>query len=52
VPEAPPRIRREIELTIDGHKVSVPKGATIFEAARALGVDAPTLCYLESVTHP
>jgi hypothetical protein len=38
VPEAPPRTRREIQLTIDGHKVSVPEGATILEAARILGI--------------
>jgi predicted molibdopterin-dependent oxidoreductase YjgC len=50
VPEAPPRARREIELTIDGQKTSVPEGATILEAARAFGIDTPTLCYLESLT--
>jgi predicted molibdopterin-dependent oxidoreductase YjgC len=50
VPEPPPHIRREIELTVDGQKISVPAGATILEAARALGIDTPTLCYLESLT--
>lgn len=34
VPRAPVRSRREIELTIDGQKVSVPEGSTILEAAR------------------
>jgi len=50
VPRAPAHARREIELTIDGQKVSVPEGATILEAARAIGIDTPTLCYLESLT--
>jgi predicted molibdopterin-dependent oxidoreductase YjgC len=50
VPQAPLHARREIELTIDGEKVSVSEGATILEAARALGIDTPTLCYLENLT--
>jgi CRP-like cAMP-binding protein/Fe-S-cluster-containing hydrogenase component 2/ferredoxin len=33
-----------IELTIDGRKVSVPAGATIFDAARANNIPIPTLC--------
>jgi formate dehydrogenase major subunit len=32
-------------LTIDGHEVSVPSGATILDAARTLHVDVPTLCW-------
>jgi predicted molibdopterin-dependent oxidoreductase YjgC len=51
VPEAPtPRPARSIEITIDGKRVSVPEGSTILDAARKLGVDTPTLCYLESLT--
>jgi len=50
VPQAPPHASREIELTIDGEKISVSEGATILEAARALGIDTPTLCYLENLT--
>ena len=51
VPEAPPlRPARSIEITIDGKPVSVPEGSTILDAARKLGVDTPTLCYLESLT--
>ncbi len=34
-------------LTIDEKSVSVPDGATILDAARALGIDIPTLCYLK-----
>ncbi len=39
-----------VEITIDGQPVSVPEGSTILEAARKLGVDTPTLCFLESLT--
>lgn len=51
VPEAPPpRQRAMVELTIDGRKVSVPEGSTILDAARKLGIDTPTLCFLETLT--
>jgi predicted molibdopterin-dependent oxidoreductase YjgC len=51
VPTAPPEsARRSIEITIDGKNVSVPEGSTILDAARKLGVDTPTLCFLESLT--
>ncbi len=43
-------IRRQIEIRIDGRAVSVPDGATILDAARSLGIDTPTLCYLENLT--
>ena len=51
VPQAPPpRPRERVELTIDGRPVAVPAGATLLEAARQLGIDTPTLCYLENLT--
>jgi len=50
VPQAPSRTQRQIELTIDGQKVTIPEGSTILEAARSIGIDTPTLCYLESLT--
>ena len=34
-------------LRIDHRDVDVPPGATILEAARQLGIDVPTLCFLE-----
>ena len=40
---------QNINLTIDGTKVSVKKGTTILEAARSIGVDIPTLCYLKEI---
>jgi predicted molibdopterin-dependent oxidoreductase YjgC len=50
VPEAPAaRVRRLIEIRIDGKSVSVPEGSTILDAARSMGIDTPTLCYLETL---
>ncbi len=46
----PPRVRNRIELTIDGQPVAVPEGATLLDAARLVGIDTPTLCYLENLT--
>ena len=34
-------------LTIDGHAVSFTPGDSVLSAARRLGLDIPTLCYLE-----
>jgi len=36
-----------ISLTIDGRAVTVETGQTVLDAARKLGIDIPTLCYLE-----
>jgi predicted molibdopterin-dependent oxidoreductase YjgC len=50
LPQAPPhRARRQIDLSIDGKAVSVPEGATILDAARSLGIDTPTLCFLKTL---
>jgi ferredoxin len=35
------------EIIIDGQSVEAPQGATLLDAARQLGIDIPTLCYLE-----
>src|SRR4051812_29615626 len=32
-------------LTIDGRSVTVPEGSTILDAARAMAIDVPTLCW-------
>jgi len=51
VPQVPADVvRPEVELTIDGKRVAVPEGATILEATRKLGIDTPTLCFLETLT--
>jgi predicted molibdopterin-dependent oxidoreductase YjgC len=39
-----------VELTIDGRKISVPEGTTLLEATRRLGIDTPTLCFVETLT--
>jgi NADP-reducing hydrogenase subunit HndD len=38
-----------VNLKINGMPVSAPKGATILEAARILGIEIPTLCYLKEI---
>lgn len=38
-----------VSLTINGYKVTVPKGTTVLSAARKVGVDIPTLCYLRGI---
>ena len=51
IPQVPPeRERRMVEITIDGQTLSVPEGSTILEAARKMGIDTPTLCFLETLT--
>jgi predicted molibdopterin-dependent oxidoreductase YjgC len=40
---------RMIEIKIDGQPLFVNEGATILEAARQLGIETPTLCYLENL---
>ena len=41
-----------VKLTVDGVAVSVKEGANILTAAQKLGIDIPTLCYLEGVNEP
>ena len=36
-----------IPITIDGREVELEEGKTILDGARQLGIDIPTLCYLE-----
>jgi predicted molibdopterin-dependent oxidoreductase YjgC len=43
------RPRRLVDVTIDGQTVSVVEGSTILDACRRLGIDTPTLCYLETL---
>src|SRR5450631_2322464 len=37
-----------VQLTIDGTSVTVPKGTTIFDAARTQGIAIPTLCHQQN----
>jgi predicted molibdopterin-dependent oxidoreductase YjgC len=56
VPRGPlpilPQLRpaRMLEITIDGKRVSVAAGSTLLQAARSIGIDTPTLCFLENLT--
>jgi NADH-quinone oxidoreductase subunit G len=35
----------DVNLTIDGHKVTVPAGTLIVEAAKLVGIEIPVFCY-------
>jgi predicted molibdopterin-dependent oxidoreductase YjgC len=39
-----------VEIKIDGKYLTVPETMTILEACRSIGIDTPTLCYLENLT--
>ncbi|HEU4996371.1 MAG TPA: 2Fe-2S iron-sulfur cluster-binding protein [Gemmatimonadaceae bacterium] len=41
--------RPHVQLTIDGHKVSVAEGMTILGACATIGIEIPTLCFLETL---
>ncbi len=38
-----------VNLTIDGLSVCVPEETTILEAAKSVGIDIPTLCFLKEI---
>ncbi len=51
LPAPPPRPEpAAVAIVIDGQSVTVPASWTILEACRSLGIDTPTLCYLENLT--
>ncbi|MET0601425.1 MAG: 2Fe-2S iron-sulfur cluster-binding protein [Baekduia sp.] len=39
--------QRTVSLTIDGRSLTVAEGTTIWQAARDVGIDIPTLCHDE-----
>jgi predicted molibdopterin-dependent oxidoreductase YjgC len=39
-----------IEILVDGKTASVPEGSTILDACNTVGVETPTLCFLETLT--
>ena len=39
----------QVTVTINGIQVSVPKGSTILDAAKKIGINIPTLCYCPNV---
>lgn len=40
---------RAVTLTVDGHEVTVPEGATLLDACCRLQIDTPTLCFGETL---
>jgi NADP-reducing hydrogenase subunit HndD len=36
-----------VKLTIDNKQIEVPKGTTVLNAARQMGIDIPTLCHMK-----
>ncbi len=42
--------KRMVSVTVDGRDVDVLEGSTILAACRALGIDTPTLCQLDTLT--
>lgn len=38
-------MREQVNLTIDGIAVTVPKGTTVYTAAKQLGIEIPIFCY-------
>lgn len=43
--EQPLSQNETVQLTIDGREVTVPKGTTVYQAARKLGIEIPIFCY-------
>ncbi len=41
-----------VTLTIDGHRVQVPKGSTILQAAQSIGITVPHYCYHPGLSSP
>jgi NADPH-dependent glutamate synthase beta subunit-like oxidoreductase len=40
-----------ITLTIDNRSVEVPAGASVWQAAKSVGIEIPTMCYFEGTGH-
>ncbi|MFA5326982.1 MAG: 2Fe-2S iron-sulfur cluster-binding protein [Prolixibacteraceae bacterium] len=40
-----------IKLTIDNHSVEVPTGTSVWQAAQSVGIEIPTMCYLDGTEH-
>ena len=50
IPAPPPAApRKKVTLTVDDKTVRVAEGSTLLEACRTLGIETPTLCYLENL---
>lgn len=40
-----------VKLTIDNRSVEVAEGISVWQAAKSIGIDIPTMCYLEGTEH-
>jgi len=40
-----------VKLTIDNHSVEVPSGTSVRKAAQSIGIEIPTMCYMEGAEH-
>jgi NADPH-dependent glutamate synthase beta subunit-like oxidoreductase len=40
-----------IKLTLDNRSVEVPSGTSVWQAAKSVGIEIPTMCYLEGTEH-
>jgi NADPH-dependent glutamate synthase beta subunit-like oxidoreductase len=40
-----------IKLTIDNRSIEVPAGTSVWQAAQSVGIEIPTMCYLEGTGH-
>jgi len=40
-----------VNLTIDNHTVEVEAGTTVWQAAQSIGINIPTMCYMEGTEH-
>lgn len=40
-----------VKLTIDNKTVEVPAGTSVWQAAKSVGIDIPTMCYIEETEH-
>ena len=40
-----PQTKNTVKVVIDGKDIEVPRGTTILDAARQLGIAIPTLCH-------
>jgi len=45
------RIEFMIKLTIDNQTIEVQPGTSVWQAAKSIGIDIPTMCYLEGTEH-
>lgn len=43
-------MNQTVTVTIDGQEITVPEGTTIYDAAKALGIDIPVICYHPHLT--